>query len=237
MCECCGGDCKLCGKEMEEKDIFKAYKEMSDKFDEFTQAMRARHTNLGCDAPGTDITGRFIKVPEFIPIPDLETIIRPEPPKNFPKSFLEEVFFCEESLESCLEDGWSHIQPSNRPDESFRAMVKIISKWKMYLEARDKKEEADKKIIDGMKARGVDVDAKMSEAILNRLQDIGRAQQKLKSILDEDLLEQHSKHYPYWHTDDLEVANDRLHDLRCKLNCLSDNLWDLWTILRKEEEL
>lgn len=158
MCECCGGDCKLCGKEMEEKDVFQAYKEISDKFDMFTQMMRARHASIGYALIGDSINlNPTMKPPEFIPIPDYTP--------------------------------------------------------------------------------GVAPDSKMYEAILNRIQDIGRAQEKLKSILDEDILEQHSKHDPYWHTDDLEIANDRLHDLRCKLNCLSDNLWDLWTILRKEEEL
>jgi len=72
-------------------------------------------------------------------------------------------------------------------------------------------------------------------AVIARLEDFGRAQSKLKMILDDEIFDNLSKHDPYWdHAD--EIASDKLYDIRMKLICLSDNLWDLWAILRREEE-
>lgn len=45
MCECCGGDCRLClgDKTMNDEtknEILEAYEKISNRFDEFTQSMR-----------------------------------------------------------------------------------------------------------------------------------------------------------------------------------------------------
>lgn len=93
----------------------------------------------------------------------------------------------------------------------------------------------EKDVWDVLRERGLNPLESFPSAVISRLEDFGRAQQKLKSILDDEIFENLSKHDPYWDSTH-ESEADRLHDIRCKLNCLSDNLWDLWAILRKEEE-
>lgn len=71
--------------------------------------------------------------------------------------------------------------------------------------------------------------------LICRLEDLGRAQEKLKTILDEDIFDGLGKYDPYWKHEDPEV-DEKLCNIRCQIACLLDNLWDLWAILRKEEE-
>ena len=78
------------------------------------------------------------------------------------------------------------------------------------------------------------MDLSLPCAMISRIEDLGRAQHKLKMILDIDILNNLSKHDPYWNSDH-EFECNKLHQIRIKLSCLSDELWDLWTILRKEE--
>lgn len=45
MCECCGGDCKICGEDMNEpygKDLLEAYDKISATFNDFTLLMRKK---------------------------------------------------------------------------------------------------------------------------------------------------------------------------------------------------
>ena len=72
-------------------------------------------------------------------------------------------------------------------------------------------------------------------SIISRLEDIGRAREHLKSILDDDAFENLSKHNPYFDSEH-EVEADKLDDLRRKLSCISDKLWDLSAILTKQED-
>ena len=92
-----------------------------------------------------------------------------------------------------------------------------------------------KDIWDVLRERGLNPMEAFPTAVISRLEDIGRAQARLKSILDDEIFENLSKHNPYWDSKH-ELEADKLDDLRRKISCLSDNLWDLWTILRKEEE-
>lgn len=96
--------------------------------------------------------------------------------------------------------------------------------------------EPEKNIWDLLKEKGFDPTKALPTAMISRIEDIGRAQQRLKSILDDDLFDNLSKHNTYWHSK-YEPESDKLDDLRRKLSCLSDNLWDLMTILQKDEEL
>ncbi len=75
----------------------------------------------------------------------------------------------------------------------------------------------------------------LSLAILGRIQDIGRAQEKLQSILDDDMFDNLSKHDPYWHPTIGEEI-DRLYDIRMKMSFLHENLWKVMGILNKNEE-
>ena len=69
--------------------------------------------------------------------------------------------------------------------------------------------------------------------MIDRVEDIGRARQKLKSILDTEMFDNLSKHNPYWESKDEEMS-EKLYDIRMSLACLNDNLWDLWAILNNE---
>lgn len=49
MCECCGGDCRLCAEQMKQplneayqNELLEAYQKISDTFDDLTQLMRRR---------------------------------------------------------------------------------------------------------------------------------------------------------------------------------------------------
>lgn len=75
----------------------------------------------------------------------------------------------------------------------------------------------------------------LSVAILSKIQDMGRIEEKLLTLLDDDIFETTSKHNPYWHSENEEIG-DKLDDLRRKFSCLHDNLWDIIAILRKDTE-
>jgi hypothetical protein len=60
---------------------------------------------------------------------------------------------------------------------------------------------------------------------------LGRAQEKLKTILETHLDQTISKHDPQWHSE-YERENDQLYEARCKLNCLHDDLWNLMAIIQ-----
>lgn len=75
----------------------------------------------------------------------------------------------------------------------------------------------------------------LSDKILKRIQDMGRIEERIKSILDQEIFEQLSKHNPYWDSED-EKTCDKFYDLRMTLSAIYDNLWDIMGIIRKEQE-
>lgn len=77
--------------------------------------------------------------------------------------------------------------------------------------------------------------ATLPEVVVNRIKDMGRAQQRLKSVLDDEIFDTLSKHNEYWDSIDPD-ASDKLDDLRRKFVCMQDNLWDVWAILHSNEE-
>lgn len=81
----------------------------------------------------------------------------------------------------------------------------------------------------------IEGEKKLPEYMIEQIKSIGKAQAKLKTILDNDLFHSLSKRDPYWTSEDPDVE-DQLQNIRMKLSCLSDELWDLWAVLRKEDE-
>jgi len=154
---------------------------------------------------------------------------------NFDITMFDTSDECVRELQLCIKQGWKHVQGDCRPDESFRAMLRIMIKWMAYIEAQKKRQEVNDNIWDVMKSRGLDPTKAFPMSMINRLQDIGRAQQLLKSILDSEIFENLSKHSMFWHSDRC-VDAEKLDDIRGRVVCLNDNLWDLWRILRMEEE-
>ncbi len=282
MCECCNGDCKLCGgyghirlpepitkvyvretvdcggcqideliindkyimvednslnptyryemmetdKQKQQKELLESYQKISDTFDDFTKLMRSRvpydQWPEHCKIAGVN--------PEMLgPIEE-----KPEP-INFGKEICELSDKVGKELQEALKHGWKNVQPNNRPDESFRAMVLLMSKWMNFIRAKEQYAEHNNNIWDILKARGLDPTKAFPMAMIDRVQDIGRAQERLKSILDDEIFEKLSKHNPYWDSNH-EPECEKLDDLRRKFAQMNDNLWDLWAILRAEGE-
>ncbi len=89
-------------------------------------------------------------------------------------------------------------------------------------------------VLNILKSKELDSTKTLPEQMISRIQDIGRAQEKLQSILDDDMFDNLSKHDPYWHpTADEEV--DRFYDIRMKMSFLHENLWKVMGILNKDE--
>ena len=73
------------------------------------------------------------------------------------------------------------------------------------------------------------------KAMIDRIEDFGRAQERLKLVLGHELFDNLSKHNPYWESEH-DVESEKLYDVRCKLGCILDNLWDVWAVLKRDEE-
>lgn len=62
---------------------------------------------------------------------------------------------------------------------------------------------------------------------------IGRAQQYLESLLKYSIFDDLSKHSDQWHS-----VHDRegelLNELRMRLSCLNDDMWNLMAILKQD---
>jgi hypothetical protein len=65
---------------------------------------------------------------------------------------------------------------------------------------------------------------------------LGRIDQRLKDILDNDLFTSISRHDPIWHPENYDLSLDRLDILRGKISCLHDNLWEIVRILQNTDE-
>lgn len=68
--------------------------------------------------------------------------------------------------------------------------------------------------------------------IINRLQDIGRAEHILIELASEEWTDKLSKHDPYWFED---PSVTKLDECRHKLKRIHEKLWDAIKYLRKEE--
>lgn len=71
--------------------------------------------------------------------------------------------------------------------------------------------------------------------MIERLVLLGRVEEKLSSILDDEIFNMLSKHDPFWESEH-QQESEKLYDLRCKLSFISDNLGELWTIVKGNEE-
>ena len=139
---------------------------------------------------------------------------------------------CRCSLPDSIQDTWPKIQEDQRKDVSMRAFTVLMKKFVQYFDTKmryfDCRRDIQEKMMDEMCKEPMNVQ------ILNNLKDMGRAQERLKIILDDELFENLSKHNSYWQSEH-EVEDDKLHTIRCKLSCMMDNLWDVFAILRREE--
>lgn len=71
--------------------------------------------------------------------------------------------------------------------------------------------------------------------MIKHLISIGKAQRLLNEILNDDIFFKLSKHNTYWHSLNPDEA-DKLDDIRGKFYCFHDNLLELRSILKVQEE-
>ena len=66
--------------------------------------------------------------------------------------------------------------------------------------------------------------------LVNSLQDMGRAHEKLKMALENPVFDNLSKHCPFWHSEHDDEAN-KLYETRCRVIGLSEILGDVLELL------
>ena len=96
-------------------------------------------------------------------------------------------------------------------------------------------EDDEQDIWDTLRSRGFDPTHTLPMAMISRIQDIGRSEEKIRVMMDDPIFETLSKHNPYWESE-IEEVDDKLHDIRCKLGMMHDNLCDIWEILSNPED-
>lgn len=175
---------------MKQDDLLDKYKEISDKFDEFTQCIRKTvpvnslppHCRMGLDPPGTHVC------------------VKLQPPSKGVSVSGE----CEKCGYHTLECQCKNFIKAD--------MGNGVSPSNDY----------------------IDLNKIIPAAMIERIEDIGRAQEKLKGILDDEIFDNLSKHDTYWKSK-YEPESEKLDDLRRKIAYINERLSDLWDILRKEE--
>lgn len=233
MCECCGGDCKLCNaapakgffgfpteknmtqplNEAYHNEVLEAYQKISDTFDDFTQLMRKR-------VP-------YEEWPDRLKIAGVSDSLKGEyEGKDHCQECKNITDTCICHLEEIINKGWRDCQPSSRPDESFRAMMQVMLGWKKYLDTIPLYANKRNEIVDLLKAQGIDPLKGMTQMANLRLETIGKIHMMLMEILKDDIFHNISSSNPYWKAKDM-VEQDKLENVRGKLNCLRDNLWEI----------
>ncbi len=76
--------------------------------------------------------------------------------------------------------------------------------------------------------------SQLEAKIISKIKDLGRIQERIQAILNDEIFIDLSKHNSYWHSE-FDLESRKLHSLRIKFSCLSDNLWDIMGILRDQE--
>ena len=76
-------------------------------------------------------------------------------------------------------------------------------------------------------------DTDLAKECLNRIQNMGRAEERLRELLRDEVFEMLSKHNPYWDSEH-EVEAERLDFARRKFSGIQNDLWDIMAILTNE---
>lgn len=71
--------------------------------------------------------------------------------------------------------------------------------------------------------------------VVNALVSIGRCQEILKRIESNEVLDNLSKHNTYWHSEH-ESDSEKLHDIRCSLLSLTEDIAEIIYILSLNDE-
>ena len=72
----------------------------------------------------------------------------------------------------------------------------------------------------------------MKSQILSKLKDLGRIEERLKTILDMDIFDRLNKYDSFWSNDN--EAGDRLYDMRSVLMGIEQELWDIVELINRD---
>jgi len=75
----------------------------------------------------------------------------------------------------------------------------------------------------------------MNQDMINHLHNIGKAQYMIKELLQRDIFDTLSKHNDWWDSDD-PIASEKLDDVRCTLNGIQYELWEIQEALSAPED-
>ena len=75
----------------------------------------------------------------------------------------------------------------------------------------------------------------MDSQLIKHLHNIGKAQLLVKQLLDKEIFETLSKHNEWWDSEDA-IASDKLEDVRCTLNGIQYELWEIQEALSAPED-
>ncbi len=73
----------------------------------------------------------------------------------------------------------------------------------------------------------------LASEVIERIQSIGRMEEKLENLMNYEVFDDLSKHNPFFHSTD-EIASDKLHDLRMKLAYIFDQICDIYALTKNE---
>lgn len=82
----------------------------------------------------------------------------------------------------------------------------------------------------------LDCKCDLNKCILERIKDLGRIEERILAILDDDVFSSLSKHDPYWHHEDVSVE-DRMSDIRMTFGLIADRLDYILRIINKCNDL
>lgn len=74
---------------------------------------------------------------------------------------------------------------------------------------------------------------KFNTILLKRLHVLGRIHEKLLKLMDEEIFDSLSKHNPYW-LDENEATSAKLHNVRCNVMMINDQIHEIWALLEEE---
>jgi len=77
----------------------------------------------------------------------------------------------------------------------------------------------------------MDEEKGLSGAVISKVQMIGRVEEKLLRLLEDDIFEMTSKHHPYWEDGDLL---DKMQEVRCKVLWIEEVMWEVVRLLKEE---
>ena len=174
--------------------------------------------------------------PERCKIAGVSEELKSGPPSFSPieETLLSETSQCARQLQDALDAGWPKIQGDCRPDESFRAMFKVMEKWLSYQRLQKSQSLCRDNIWDIMKAQRMPPESAYPLAMMARIESIGAVKALIKEILDDDIFDK-SAFGPFW-TSKFPSFDRKLNEIREKISQIELSLTHVHNILNGDVE-